>query len=95
MKIESKGIIYGSIWGWISLKYCVIDGINLIFLKLFENAICLPAKIFLFFELLIFEDPFPRGKLLIISTLFFILGPIFMGAFLGYLISKIIKKIRE
>ncbi len=96
MKIENKGIICRSIWGWISLKYCVmsVDGINLIFLKSFENVICLPDKIVLFFAQLIFEDLFLRGKLLIILILFFVLGPIFMGAFLGYLISKIIKKIR-
>ena len=96
MDIEKKGIICGTIWGLISLKYAMssgliesIYGISPNLLKLFFEIIYLPAKIVSFFGILIFGD-FPR-QLLIFAFLFYIIGTIFMGAFLGYSFSKIIK----
>ncbi len=100
MDIEKKGIICGAIWGLISLKYVMsVDLIESIYridpslLKLIEDMIYLPVKIVSFFEILIFGN-FSR-QLLIIVWPFYIIGTIFMGAFLGYLISKIIKELRK
>jgi hypothetical protein len=99
VNIEKKGIIYGAIWGLISLKYAMseewiksIYGIDPDLLKLIEDTIYLPAKIVSFLGILIFGD-FSR-RLLIIVWPFYIIGTILIGAFLGYLISKIIKKLR-
>ncbi len=100
MNIEKKGIICGAIWGLISLKYAMseewiksIYGIDPDLLKLVEDTIYLPAKIVSFFGILIFGD-FPR-QLLIIIWPFYIIGTLFIGAFIGYVFSKMIKEVQK
>lgn len=93
MNLEKKGIICGAIWGLIgliSLQYAITRMFESI---LAEYTIYLPTKIVSFFGILIFGES-PR-KLLILVMPFYIIGTIFMGAFLGYLITKIILKIKQ
>lgn len=94
MSIEKKCIMLGAIWGLISLEYVLstgligsVYGINL--LALIENIIYFPVKIISFIGILMFG--YPSRISLIIAWPFFILGTIFMGAFIGYLFSKTIK----
>lgn len=81
MNIEKKGIILGAIWGLISIKFATL------------GYIFLPAEIVSVLGMLIFGN-FPR-ELLIIAYLFYIIGTILVGAFLGYLIAKIIKRLKK
>ena len=105
MKIEKKGIICGAIWGLTSIKLAMLGytgyiykilicyGINSNLLKLFEYTIYLPVNIVSFFGTLIFGN-FPR-ELLVFAFIFYIIGTIFTGAFIGYLFAKIVKRYRE
>lgn len=88
MNIEKKGIIIGAIWGLVSIKL-ELFGHETVF-GYYPILIYLPAKIAsILGEYMIGE--YPR-EFLIIVFLLYIFGSIFIGSFIGYLISKVIKK---
>jgi hypothetical protein len=101
INIEKKGLIWGTIWGLISIVYTIfinvnynyIESINPILFKLTEYTINLPISIIADSIYLIFGDATRKLSFIIIPL--YLIGAILVGMCLGYLISKIIKEMQK